>query len=130
MIPSHRATFNGCWDYIYNNIGFLPGAYSAPAFWTQTFESDGSIPDTYEWTYEGQAAIEPGPSGWCEGSVCAQFFGGQDLSSSHALLWQWSNSATNGSGDYDLINASRRVLRAEDRLRDHPNPRAWLYRTA
>ena len=76
------------------------------------------IPNTYEWTYEPETTNYTGgyPSGWClnHGSgPCAQFFGGQTSSSSHALSWQWSGGggATNGiggfNGDLDQIDSSR-----------------------
>jgi hypothetical protein len=40
---------------------------------------------------------------------CAQFFGGQTSSSSHALMWQWSGGGgiRNGVGDFDQIDAVR-----------------------
>lgn len=101
-----RDTFNGFWNYIHNSTAFAPGAYSAPDFWSCTFgTSYGSIPHTYEWTYEySSISVNPGPSSWCQtGYGCAEFFGGQDAASSYALAWQWSLAG----GDYDQFDANR-----------------------
>jgi hypothetical protein len=103
------ATLNG-FDYVISNAtqygsseDFYGGFYSAPAFWSQTFSgsSCGSFPGVPEWTYENQSSITPGPQQWCEGSTCAAWFAG--ATSSTMDIWQWSNSAVNGSGDFDQI---------------------------
>jgi hypothetical protein len=98
-----RVTFNGFYDAM-SNAGYRVGAYSSAQFWDFTFGGYGNIPNTLEWTYESQAQVNPAPplGSWCTQGVCAQFFGGQIDGGSNALVWQWSNSSTNGSGDYDV----------------------------
>ncbi len=115
-VPSQldRETFNGFWDYItYQTPRLVPGVYSAPAFWNETFAygySDCSsspycpIPNTYEWTYEGHStSILPGPVGWCQSSICAEFFGTQTSDSPNAIMWQWAS----GNEDYDQVDVYR-----------------------
>lgn len=98
-----RATFNGFWDYVYYNTGqFFPGVYSSQGLWNFTFGtgSNGSIPNTYEWTYENQTMSTAVPSSWCYGNTCAAFFGG----TSKAIAWQWAIGSTDGNvGDFDQI---------------------------
>jgi hypothetical protein len=108
-IPSSvdRNTFNGYFDTMTSH-GLAGGVYSAPAFWNSVFGtgSYGQIPNTWEWTYEGSAAqASPGPSGWCTGSICATFFGGQSSGSSHAILWQWTINPS--QGDFDQMDQNR-----------------------
>ena len=115
-----RADFNGFADYITAHSSYKVGVYSTASVWTSIFGTgtDSLIPNTYEWTYEPETTDYTGayPSGWClnHGSgPCAQFFGGQTSSSSHALMWQWSGGGgvTNGiggfNGDLDQIDSSR-----------------------
>ena len=103
-----RYTFDGFWDWISHNTSGYPGAYSYPDFWGPTFGSYGTILGTYEWTSQAQTSLTPGPSGWCEGGTCAQFFGGQSSSSSHAVAWQWCITAADCAsyGDFDQIDAN------------------------
>jgi hypothetical protein len=115
-----RADFNGFFDYVTAHSSYQLGVYSTASVWTQIFGTGtySQIPNTYEWTYEPETTDYTGaaPSGWClnHGSgPCAQFFGGQTSSSSHAVMWQWSGGGgvTNGiggfNGDLDQIDASR-----------------------
>jgi hypothetical protein len=115
-----RADFNGFANYITAHSSYKVGVYSTASVWTTIFGTgtDSLIPNTYEWTYEPEITNYTGayPNGWClnHGSgPCAQFFGGQTSSSSHALMWQWSGGggATNGiggfNGDLDQIDSSR-----------------------
>ena len=115
-----RADFNGFADYVTAHSSYKVGVYSTASVWTSIFGTgtDSLIPNTYEWTYEPETTNYTGadPSGWClnHGSgPCAQFFGGQTSSSSHALMWQWSGGGgvTNGiggfNGDLDQIDSSR-----------------------
>ena len=100
-----RATFNGFWDYV-SNSGGIPGVYSGPGIWNGIFgtnSSYGYIPNTFETTSEADTSITPGPVGWCEGSACAQFFGGQTSASSYAVAWQWHS----GTDDYDQLDGNR-----------------------
>jgi len=103
------ATISG-FDYAMSNAtvygseeDFVTGVYSAPAFWQQTFagSSCGSMPSVPEWTYETQTAVTPGPQGWCEGSACAAWFAGP--TAANEMIWQWTNTATETSGDFDQI---------------------------
>jgi hypothetical protein len=115
-----RADFNGFFDYVTAHSSYQVGVYSTASVWTQIFGTGtyAQIPNTYEWTYEPETTNYTGaaPSGWClnHGSgACAQFFGGQTSSSSHAVMWQWSGGGgvTNGiggfNGDLDQIDSSR-----------------------
>jgi hypothetical protein len=115
-----RADFNGFFDYVTAHSSYQVGVYSTASVWTQIFGTGtyAQIPNTYEWTYEPETTNYTGaaPSGWClnHGSgLCAQFFGGQTSSSSHAVMWQWSGGGgvTNGiggfNGDLDQIDSSR-----------------------
>lgn len=97
-----RATFNGFWDYVYNDSSFYPAVYSSPLMWNDTFGtgSDGSIPNTFEWTYEGQTYSTNAPSGWSYGATSAQWFGG----TTKPLAWQWAIKNTDGGvGDFDQV---------------------------
>ena len=103
-----QAEINAFVNYINNDGGTAAwaGVYSSSQYWTYTFGSGFDI-STWEWTYENQASLSPGPSGWCEGSTCGQFFGGVSSSSGYAAAWQWSNAATNGNvGDWDQIDTN------------------------
>jgi hypothetical protein len=115
-----RADFNGFANYITAHSSYKVGVYSTASVWTSIFGTgtNSLIPNTYEWTYEPETTNYTGayPYGWCldHGSgPCAQFFGGQTSSSSHALMWQWSGGGgvTNGiggfNGDLDTIDGSR-----------------------
>ena len=115
-----RADFNGFANYVTAHSHYKVGVYSTASVWTSIFGTgtDSLIPNTYEWTYEPETTNYKGasPYGWClnHGSgPCAQFFGGQTSSSSHALMWQWSGGGgvTNGiggfNGDLDQIDSSR-----------------------
>lgn len=108
-----RADFNGFWGYVRIHSSYLPGVYSAPLIWSRIFGTGGygSIPGTYEWTYEPEtSSLGQAPSGWClRGGGCAQFFGGQTSSSPRAIMWQWSGGGgvRNGSGDFDQIDGAR-----------------------
>ena len=101
-----RATFNGYWDYLHTTQHNVPqpGAYSAPQYFDVVFGSDRNIPNTWEWSYEADSgSVTPGPSGWCQKSSCAEFFGGQTSNSKYAVMWQWSQH----DGDSDQIDANR-----------------------
>jgi len=109
-----RAVFNGYWAYITAHSSYKPGVYSSPDIWSLIFGtgSAGSIPHTDEWTYTpGTSKLSPAPSGWCLAgtSTCAHFFGGVSRSDPEALMWQWSGGGgiTNGTGDFDQIDANR-----------------------
>jgi len=93
-----RSTFNGFFDTI-ANAGYTVGVYSFSSYWSYTFGSDGSIPNTLEWTYESDIPTNPAPAlgGWCGSAGCAEFFGGQSAGDTHAIAWQWSQSG----GDFD-----------------------------
>ncbi|MGH3191486.1 MAG: hypothetical protein ACRDPY_42070 [Streptosporangiaceae bacterium] len=116
----NRADFNGFANYITAHSSYKVGVYSTASVWTSIFGTgtNSLIPNTYEWTYEPETTNYKGayPNGWCLGhgsGPCAQFFGGQTSSSSHALMWQWSGGGgvTNGiggfNGDLDQIDGSR-----------------------
>jgi hypothetical protein len=110
-----RADLNGFADYLTSHSSYKVGVYSAPSIWTSIFgtsASIGSLPNTYEWTYNGlTSSLRDQPDGWClSGTLtCAQFFGGQTSSSKYALMWQWSGGGgtSNGYGDFDQIDANR-----------------------
>ena len=115
-----RANFNGFASYIAAHSAYKIGVYSSAGVWASIFGTgtDSLIPNTYEWTYEPETTNYSGayPYGWCldhGAGPCAQFFGGQTSSSSHALMWQWSGGGgvTNGiggfNGDLDQIDSSR-----------------------
>jgi hypothetical protein len=110
-----RADLNGFAAYLTRHSSYQAGVYSAPSIWTSIFgtsASDASIPNTYEWTYNGlTSSLTRHPDGWCLSGTrtCAQFFGGQTSGSKYALLWQWSGGggAGNGFGDFDQIDAGR-----------------------
>lgn len=99
-----RATFNGFWNYIYyDTTAFYPGVYSSTSYWTSIFGtgSDGSIPNTFEWTNQVQTYSTNVPGAWCYGSSCASWFGGTNKQ----LAWQWAISETDNSvGDLDQID--------------------------
>jgi hypothetical protein len=114
FIPARidRADFNGFYDYVKARSAYIPGVYSAPATWQAIFGpgSTGSIPRTYEWTYEPETGdLTDAPTGWClkGSSSCADWFGGVTSSSPQALIWQWSGGGglSNGVGDFDQIDA-------------------------
>ena len=84
----------------------------------EALTGNGGAVAVTEGTYEPETTNYRGafPFGWClnHGSgPCAQFFGGQTSSSSHALMWQWSGGGgvTNGiggfNGDLDQIDSAR-----------------------
>jgi hypothetical protein len=110
-----RADLNGFADYLTSHSSYKVGVYSAPSIWASIFgtsASNASLPNTYEWTYNGlTSSLAHPPDGWClsDASTCAQFFGGQTSSSKYALMWQWSGGGgtRNGYGDFDQIDASR-----------------------
>ncbi|MBO0839740.1 MAG: hypothetical protein J2O49_02835 [Sciscionella sp.] len=112
-----RATFNGFYDYFKQHTHYRPGVYSAPDIWGTIFVSTGQggygyIPNTDEWTYEGNTtSLRNPPVGWClsGSSTCARFFGGVTTASPHALIWQFSGGggARNGYGDFDQIDDAR-----------------------
>lgn len=96
-----RATVNGFWDYIYYSTPAYPGVYSDASMWNYTFGSNGNIPNTYEWTFEGDTSSSNGVYAWCYYGTCAQWFGG----SGRPVAWQWSIDTTNGyRGDFDQID--------------------------
>jgi hypothetical protein len=98
-----RAAFNGFWDYIQNDTIFYPGVYSSPDMWNNTFGtgSYGSIPGTFEWTYENDTGSTNAPSNFCYGSTCAAWFGGTN----YPVAWQWAIGNTDGgAGDFDIID--------------------------
>ena len=103
-----QAEINAFDNYVNGDSGTAAWAevYSSSGFWNYTFGSSFDI-STWEWTYENESPVTPGPSGWCEGSTCTQFFGGVSNSSGYAAAWQWSNAATNGNvGDFDQIDTN------------------------
>ena len=110
-----RADLNGFAGYLTSHSSYNAGVYSAPSIWASIFgtsASSASIPNTYEWTYNGLTnGLSHRPDGWCLSGTrtCAQFFGGQTGSSKYALMWQWSGGGgtRNGYGDFDQIDASR-----------------------
>ncbi len=110
-----RADLNGFADYLTSHSSYQAGVYSAPSIWASIFGTsaiDASIPNTYEWTYNGlTSSLSNRPDGWCLSGTrtCAQFFGGQTSRSRYALIWQWSGGGgtSNGYGDFDQIDASR-----------------------
>jgi hypothetical protein len=116
-IPSSvdRADLNGFANYLTGHSSYQAGVYSAPSIWTTIFGTTAitaSLPDTYEWTYNGlTSSLSDRPDGWCLSGTqtCAQFFGGLTSSSKYALMWQWSGGGgtRNGYGDFDQIDASR-----------------------
>jgi hypothetical protein len=116
-IPSSvdRADLDGFADYLTSRSSYQAGVYSAPSIWATIFgtnASTASLPDTYEWTYNGlTSSLSDRPDGWCLSGTqtCAQFFGGLTSSSKYALMWQWSGGGgtRNGYGDFDQIDASR-----------------------
>ena len=98
-----RATFNGFYDYMHISTIFRPGVYSTPYFWNETFGTGpfGTIPNTYEWTPEvSTLRAVPGPVGFTQGGLQAQWFGGVNVA--HQVGWQW----TQRGGDYDQINTA------------------------
>ena len=64
-----RADFNGFFDYITAHSKYKPGVYSSQGVWQSIFAgtSYGSIPNTYEWTYEPETTnyIGNAPFGFC-----------------------------------------------------------------
>ncbi len=107
-----RADFDGFADYLTSHSSYKAGVYSAPSIWSDIFGSDGSITNTYEWTYNADtSSLAHHPYNWCltGTSTCAQFFGGMTSSSKYALMWQWSGGGGtyNGYGDMDQIDKLR-----------------------
>jgi hypothetical protein len=111
-----RADLNGFAGYLSRHSSkYKVGVYSAPSIWSSIFgtnPADASIPNTYEWTYNGlTSSLSHHPYGWCLSGTktCAQFFGGQTSSSKYTLMWQWSGGGGtyNGYGDFDQIDANR-----------------------
>jgi len=110
-----RADLNGFAAYLTTHSSYKAGVYSAPSIWSSIFgtnPANASIPNTYEWTYNGlTSSLAHHPNGWCLSgtSTCAKFFGGQTSGSKYALMWQWSGGGGtyNGYGDFDLIDANR-----------------------
>jgi len=113
-----RATFNGFWDYIWDDSNYAIAAYASPGTWSGIFGSDGSLSDTTEWT-AGYASGDgtdgcgnPAPTDWTQdagdcSSNSASFFGGIDSSDNCALEWQWAGV---GLGDFDQIDTNRTGL--------------------
>lgn len=108
-----RATFNGFYNYIFNDSQFYPGVYSSPQMWCPTFGScpaygynsvDGAIPNVYEWTSETNTnTVTPNPVGFCQsGHGCAQWFG--EVGSSYNTAWQWYQSATADFSQWNVAN--------------------------
>jgi len=97
-----RWAFDGFFDTV-NNGTFIPGVYSSPRFWNQTFgtRTSGTISSTTEWTSEHDAGTAtPDPAAFCQGSSCAQWFGGSDKH------FEWQYASTNsGAEDWDQIYA-------------------------
>ncbi|MGI9093776.1 MAG: hypothetical protein ACR2FF_10170 [Mycobacteriales bacterium] len=115
-VPTHidRGVFDGYTAYIATHSSLRTIVYSAPgaSAWDGIFGTgtDGQIPNTWEWTYESETRYyTTGPRGWCVGSTCASFFGGQSSANAHALMWQWSGGGGvyNGKGDFDQIDVAR-----------------------
>jgi hypothetical protein len=110
-----RADLNGFSEYLTRHSSYKAGVYSAPSIWPLIFgtsAADASLPNTYEWTYNGlTSSLTNHPDGWCLSGTqtCAQFFGGLTSSSKYALMWQWSGGGgtSNGYGDFDQIDANR-----------------------
>ena len=109
-----RAEVNGYAAYLTSHSKDKAGVYSAPSIWASIFGtgSAASIPNTYEWTYNGDtSSLAHHPSGWCLSGTktCAQFFGGVTSASKYAVMWQWSGGGgtSNGVGDFDQIDGSR-----------------------
>jgi len=109
-----RAELNGYAAYLTSHSKDKAGVYSAPGVWASIFGtgSAASIPNTYEWTYNGDtSSLAHHPSGWCLSGTrtCAQFFGGVTSASKYAVMWQWSGGGgtRNGVGDFDQIDGSR-----------------------
>ncbi|MGD0834008.1 MAG: hypothetical protein ABSA40_06230 [Candidatus Dormibacteria bacterium] len=103
-VPLDEETFDGFWNYIAFDTPFWMGVYTSPSIWNYTFDGAWALPDnTLEWTNQSETASPSGPSPWCTGSVCAQWFGGQ--SSDLAFAWQYTTpSAGDSYGDFDAID--------------------------
>lgn len=108
----NRYVFDGFWDEIEDNSPYFPGVYSGNVavnpVWTDFFGSYGTIPNTYQWTFEspysGSLSSSTSVIGWCMsgGSPCASWFGG--VNSSHELAWQFSpNNYNGGQTDFDQV---------------------------
>jgi hypothetical protein len=104
---SNRDVFNGFWDYVTNaKEGPVPGVYSTNYQWGVIMSGHTSIASTWEWT--AQVSVENSPSP-CpvdfseSSSFYADFFGGQNESSAHTAMWQWSQ----GNADYDQIDSNK-----------------------
>lgn len=96
-----RAVVDG-FNSLISGAGYYGGVYSVGSFWNATFGPSGNIVGTWEWTYERRSrSITPGPIGWCQGSYCAQYFGGEATGDRTAIMWQW----TIHGGDWDQAYA-------------------------
>jgi hypothetical protein len=116
FVPANvdRADFNGFAAYITAHSKYKVGVYSSAPVWNSIFTTGtvSRIPNTYEWTYLPETSnLSNAPVNQClrRSLGCAQFFGGQNLSSKYALMWQWSGGGgvTNGHGDFDQIDIAR-----------------------
>jgi len=97
---ANRQVFNGFWDNIAGKApaqdcsgsttgGYQPATYSAPAQWSYSFGSYGSIPNTPIWTYEYCCS-----GSWPGSYDNADSFGG----SNYMAGWQFDQSP-----DYDVF---------------------------
>ena len=106
---ANRQVFNGFWDYVTNaKQGPVPGVYSTAAQWNEIMAGNTSIPNTWEWTAQTSRAAQPSPcpTSFSGTGQSAVFFGGQNASSAHAAMWQWSLSNT---ADYDQIDSNKNI---------------------
>lgn len=97
-----RQTFNGFYNTVAGD-GLVPALYSASDYWDAVLGSSyDSVPNTDEWTYQQDTSVQPAPVGFSAGSSSAIFFGTQTSSSSHAVMWQWSQAG----GDWDQLDTN------------------------
>ncbi len=96
------------------NDGHVPGMYSSQSQWDTFVVPQVGTYNTISgyniWTAENDSGVTlECPSGWSQsveggGTSPALYFAGQSSASPNATMWQWS---TNGSGDWDQVDANR-----------------------
>lgn len=110
-----RDTFNGFYNEIVNDSGFLPGVYSAGGSgayeWNGIFGSQ-TLGNTGEWTYEGEtSSLSSWPSAFSVSGASASWFA--SAPSSCHLVWQWTGGAVqNGSPDFRVDQFDGNNVRA------------------
>jgi hypothetical protein len=104
QVTANQQVWQGFYSQL-QGLGYNVGVYSDADNWNNGL--GGISVSQVEWTYQPETrAITPCPAELTNGpgGDSATFFGGQSSSVNTAIMWQWSNQANNGIGDWDSLD--------------------------